>query len=94
MMRLAIILALACVATEARGQDIDLITPFPIGSICPPSHTREDGTFAAPVCTVLKYAPIGTRFKKDFHEDLPWYNRLKADRLVPLRTQTTEAAPK
>jgi hypothetical protein len=84
------ILLLACWTTEARCPGI---ARYPFGSACPPSQANKDGALREPRCVPLAYAPIGSSFRRDFHENLPWANRLKADRIVPLRTQTTEAAP-
>ncbi len=83
------LLALACFAGEARSPGVRL---FPLGSTCEPSQAREDGTLNEPRCVPLAYAPIGSSFKRSFHEDLPWANRLKSDRIAPRRVRMTKAA--
>lgn len=92
-MRFALILALACFATEARGEEFQTVTLYPTGSSCAPSQVTEDGHLKEPVCTPLGYAPAGYRIAPTQHETLPW-TKLTGDRLVPLRAQTSEAAPK
>lgn len=92
-MRVLIILALLCIATQARGEGLDLTKNYPFGSRCLPSHTDNEGRTYEPVCTPLTYAPVGSTFRKSFHEELPWTN-LKGNRVIPLRAQTTDAAPK
>jgi hypothetical protein len=84
MRRAWIALALLLVCSGARAEDYHAV-----GSICTPTTkpARE------PVCA-LWYAPAGYRPVRSFHEELPWENRLKADRLVPARPVTAEAAPK
>jgi len=97
MIRFLIILALACFATGARGEEPDLGTPYPFGSDCVSSKRQDDGTLKEPVCTPLAYAPIGSRFKPNFHENgyvVKWHKNKRADRAVPARPVSAEAAPK
>jgi len=91
------ILALACFATDARGQEPDVPPHYTFGSTCRPSQVAEEGRTQEPVCTPLTYAPIGSTFKRNFHENghaIKWHRNKRADRLVPARPVSAEAAPK
>lgn len=94
MIRIAIILALLCVATQARGQELETTILYPLGSNCQPSKVSDQGVVSEPLCTPLTYAPLGYTFRKNFHEELPWHNNLKTDRAISARPVTAEAAPK
>lgn len=84
MLRTAIALALLLISSGARAEEY-----HPIGSICEPTKEADK----RPVCAIW-YAPVGYWPAKSFHEELPWENRLKGDRLVPLDSVTAQAAPK
>ena len=84
MPRALIALALLLMSSGTRAEEYHVI-----GSVCEP--TKEAGK--GPVCATW-YAPVGYRLAKSFHEELPWENRLKGDRLVPLNSVTAQAAPK
>lgn len=84
MLRALAALVLLLISSGTRAEEYHAI-----GSVCEP--TKEAGK--RPVCATW-YAPVGYWPAKSFHEGLPWENRLKGDRLVPMNPVTAQAAPK
>ena len=84
MLIVIVALALLLMGGEARTEEYHAI-----GSVCMPAAEPAKESACA-----IWYAPAGYAPARSFHEDLPWGNRLKGDRLVPLNSVTAEAAPK